>query len=163
MGSRLWGFESPLSHSKSNTEDAARTRGRRFSFQEVDVIRRTPARILALLALLVLAACSSDADRIAEAGLERIEQVNAILEQHKGNDDAALKALTDFEFEHRQEVADFRRKGIEVVGALSSQERDKHTAKWGPKVMEQRARTETLLRTFTAPKDLIKVIGRIVN
>lgn len=120
--------------------------------------RRT---LLALMILLV--ACSTEADRVAEAGLDRIMEVNALLDQNKGNDEAALKALTDYEIRNREQIDTFRRKGNEVLAGLSQEEKTRHAEKWGPKVMEQRARTETLLRTFTAPRELVKIVGRVLN
>lgn len=123
---------------------------------------RRPLAVAVIAATVLVAACSNDADRATEAGLARIDAVNALLEQHKGDGDAALKALEAYEVEHRQQIAEGRRLGVAAFEKLSSDEKAEHAEKWSPKIMEKRARTETLLRTFEDPRPLMRVLSRIL-
>lgn len=129
---------------------------------------RPPIRFSAVLSVLLLllllpVACSSDADRVTEAGLARTEAVNALLVQNRGDTAAALKAVEAYELQHRAEIVDARKDGAAVLQKLSESERAAHTEKWGPQIMEKRAKTEALLRTFDEPRDLVRLVSRVLN
>lgn len=135
------------------TEDARRWTTTRGAADAASRPRRchslTPALLLALALALAAGACrGGDAQALFERSQGHLERAAEILDEHKGDGDAALAALAAYRKEHEEEILDARRRGAEAVGAMSSEQRQRFLAETRPATERLLTRVMNALRSY---------------
>jgi hypothetical protein len=117
--------------------------------------------LLLLVVILLAVGCKSDAEKLTDEAVERLDEAAKILEEHKGDEAAALEALVAYERSQRQAVDAFRRRGLDILAKLPEEERKKIAEESAERIREARARLENLLRTYDNPKEFVQIIVRL--
>ena len=116
--------------------------------------------VLAAVLALTAASCKSEHEKFIDEGMSRLEDAIEILEEHKGDQAAAVKALNDYIKEHWLEIDRYQRRGQELYSKMSADEKAKQAEASSKRLLELRARIETLVRTYENPRELLNIIAR---
>jgi hypothetical protein len=110
-----------------------------------------------LLALSSLTACSSEADRVTGALFGRLEASVDVLRAHKGDNDAAAKALTGIYKDRHKDILAYRQTILALEAEMSESDRKAYRKR----LADLRAEIEILIRTYPEPIPLLQIIARM--
>jgi len=116
----------------------------------------------ALLALLPLLSCQSEAERLQAESLFHLENVVKILEATAGNTDAAVAELDKYLVEHRTRLLEVRALGSAMLRRMSPDERVRFQGEAMERARPLRERVETLAGTFPDPPRIFQKVRQFL-
>jgi len=104
---------------------------------------RSHILVVALALALSSAACTTNSGAVDELH-RHTEAITALIEKHQNDPAAAIKAIEDYEQEHRDAIEDLVRRSRKIRADLGQRSKRKLKARWDSSTVDLRKRLEKL-------------------